>query len=161
MKPDKITIHCSASVPSDNYGFAQIDTIHKKRFGSKYRCRETGAYCGYMWIIKTDGTIEKGRSELSIGIHVKGHNSNNIGICLVGGIDKNGTATNNFTEAQFDALHYLVADIISRYGIKIENVKGHRDYSPDLNGDGVITSNEYIKECPCFDVKTWLANIGV
>jgi len=35
-------------------------------------------------------------------------------------------------------------------------VVGHRDLSPDLNGDGVITSEEWLKYCPCFDVREWL-----
>ncbi|MDA5624327.1 N-acetylmuramoyl-L-alanine amidase, partial [Pasteurella multocida] len=33
---------------------------------------------------------------------------------------------------------------------------GHRDLSPDLNGDGTITPNEWLKDCPCFDVWEWL-----
>ncbi|GAF75520.1 unnamed protein product, partial [marine sediment metagenome] len=33
---------------------------------------------------------------------------------------------------------------------------GHRDLSVDLNGDGVISKNEWMKQCPCFDVKTQL-----
>ena len=133
--------------------------MHKKRFGSKYRCKETGAYCGYMWIIRTDGTIEKGRAETSIGIHTKGHNTGNVGICLVGGINKKGKAVNNFNEAQMDALHWLVVDIISRRGITIDNIKGHRDYSPDLNGNGTIEPSEWVKMCPCFDVNEWLNSL--
>ena len=35
-------------------------------------------------------------------------------------------------------------------------VLGHRDTSPDLNGDGVIEPYEYVKACPCFDVKEFL-----
>ncbi len=27
------------------------------------------------------------------------------------------------------------------------------DTSPDLNGDGVIEPYEYVKACPCFDVR--------
>ncbi len=27
---------------------------------------------------------------------------------------------------------------------------------PDLNEDGVIEANEYVKVCPCFDVKEFL-----
>jgi N-acetylmuramoyl-L-alanine amidase len=34
-------------------------------------------------------------------------------------------------------------------------IKGHRDFSPDLNKDGKITSNEWIKQCPCFDVSEY------
>lgn len=35
----------------------------------------------------------------------------------------------------------------------VKQVLGHRDTSPDLNGDGVISPNEYMKACPCFDVQ--------
>ncbi|MBP1594036.1 MAG: N-acetylmuramoyl-L-alanine amidase, partial [Bacteroidetes bacterium] len=31
-------------------------------------------------------------------------------------------------------------------------VTGHRDLSPDLNGNGVIESHEWLKQCPCFNV---------
>ncbi len=32
-------------------------------------------------------------------------------------------------------------------------VCGHRDLSPDLNGNGEIEPEEWIKACPCFEVK--------
>ena len=35
----------------------------------------------------------------------------------------------------------------------IRQVIGHRDTSPDRNGDGIISPNEFIKMCPCFDVR--------
>lgn len=38
-------------------------------------------------------------------------------------------------------------------------IQGHRDFSPDLNKDGKITPNEWIKLCPCFDAKTEYANL--
>ena len=38
----------------------------------------------------------------------------------------------------------------------IKEGKGHRDYSPDTNGDGVISKYEWIKGCPCFDVQEWM-----
>ena len=28
---------------------------------------------------------------------------------------------------------------------------GHRDFSPDLNGNGIIEPWEWMKACPCFD----------
>lgn len=33
-------------------------------------------------------------------------------------------------------------------------VCGHRDLSPDLNGNGEIEPEEWVKMCPCFEVKT-------
>ena len=31
---------------------------------------------------------------------------------------------------------------------------GHRDTSPDLNGNGIVEPCEFIKACPSFDAKT-------
>lgn len=39
-------------------------------------------------------------------------------------------------------------------------IVGHRDLSPDKNGDGIITSNEWVKLCPSFDVTKWLNDIN-
>jgi N-acetylmuramoyl-L-alanine amidase len=30
---------------------------------------------------------------------------------------------------------------------------GHRDLSPDLNHNGEIEPEEWVKQCPCFDVR--------
>ena len=40
----------------------------------------------------------------------------------------------------------------------ILQVLGHRDTSADLNGDGVIEPYEYVKACPCFDVRSEFPN---
>jgi N-acetyl-anhydromuramyl-L-alanine amidase AmpD len=42
---------------------------------------------------------------------------------------------------------------VKDYKRKYPNAKvvGHRDLSPDLNGDGKITPNEWVKLCPCFN----------
>ena len=56
------------------------------------------------------------------------------------------------TEAQREALVRLVEDLRLVFP-SLQQVIGHRDTSPDLNGDGIISPNEYIKSCPCFDVK--------
>ncbi len=36
---------------------------------------------------------------------------------------------------------------------------GHRDLSPDLNGNGEIEPEEWIKECPCFDAVSILQDL--
>ncbi len=87
------------------------------------------------------------------GAHCKnGWNSHSIGICYIGGLDATGRPADTRTRAQKAALHKLVQEIMDRYPT-ITKVIGHRDTSPDLNGDGKITPNEWIKECPCFDVR--------
>ena len=56
------------------------------------------------------------------------------------------------TLAEREALVRLVEDLRLVFP-SLKQVIGHRDTSPDLNGDGIISPDEYIKSCPCFDVK--------
>ena len=89
-----------------------------------------------------------------IGAHVKGHNQHSLGICLVGGITQTGKNHGEYTEKQWFALHKLLQKLESEY--PSARICGHRDLSPDVNGDGTITPNEWLKDCPGFDVWTWL-----
>lgn len=139
-----ITVHCSAG--------PQSQTIEDIR---RYHIKNNGwSDIGYHFVIDTNGVVHAGRDLSKYGAHVRGHNKENIGICLIGGIE-NGLAVDNFTKAQKNALRTLVITLAFAFNIHADNVKGHRDWSPDLNKDGKITPNEYIKECPCFDVKEW------
>lgn len=146
-----ITVHATATPPDQDHDVASIRKMHLRRGFNDI---------GYHVLIKRDGTIELGRPFNRWGAHVKGHNRNNLGIVLVGGIDSNGKAEDNFTPEQYDSLREVLIDLVGVLGIKDGNIKGHRDWSPDLNGDGKITSNEFIKMCPCFDVKTFLDNLA-
>lgn len=55
------------------------------------------------------------------------------------------------TKAQKKALAELVSHLLALY--PKAKVSGHRDYSRDLNHDGVISPKEWIKSCPSFEVK--------
>ncbi|HDR1022134.1 TPA: N-acetylmuramoyl-L-alanine amidase [Pasteurella multocida] len=147
----KIVIHCSAtqngkSLATKTQTAAQvIDRWHKQRGYSRI---------GYHYVIDTDGTLETGRKVGEIGAHVKGHNKQSVGICLVGGITKDGKNHGEYTAAQWKTLHKLLRELESQH--PKAKIYGHRDLSPDLNGDGSITPNEWLKTCPCFDVWSWL-----
>ena len=88
------------------------------------------------------GLIEKGRDVKSIGSHVKGHNSNSIGICLIH--DKE-----LYTDKQLENYRNLTASLVKYYDIQIENVKGHyevdknKPFCPSLD---MIVERELIKE---------------
>ena len=82
----------------------------------------------------------------------KGYNSNSIGICYEGGLGEDGKPKDTRTDAQKSAIKELVGELVTKHPT-IEKVVGHRDLSPDADGDGVIESNEWIKACPCYDVK--------
>lgn len=146
---DAIVIHCSATRAGQDVRASDIDKWHRER---------GFAMIGYNYVIDLDGTVEKGRPLTMDGAHCntaglsgKVYNKHSIGICYVGGLDKHGRPADTRTPAQKIALVKLVNELMSRY--PIVEVIGHRDASPDKNGDGKITQNEWVKTCPCFDVK--------
>lgn len=147
---DKIIIHCSATKEGKDVTVEQIDKMHRKR----------GFACiGYHFVIYRDGSIHDGRDISKVGAHTTGYNTGSIGICYVGGLDKNGKIKDTRTYQQKDSLYKLVRELMKMYPIK--EVKGHRDYSPDTNGDGVISKYEWIKGCPCFEVSDFMKEYGL
>ncbi|MFJ3470080.1 N-acetylmuramoyl-L-alanine amidase [Pseudomonas sp. NPDC090203] len=140
-----LVVHCSATAPSQDIGAREITQWHIQRGFDTL---------GYHYVIRRDGSLETGRPENAIGAHVKGHNAKSVGVCLVGGVNRSGQPENNFTDRQFATLRRLLDQLQSRY--PKARVLGHRDLSPDLNGDGKITPDEFIKACPSFDVSAWL-----
>ena len=77
---------------------------------------------GYHYVIRKDGTIERGRPEWSIGSHAYGENSHSIGIHLSGDFEQAEP-----TPEQLDRCGALVADICDRYSIPIDraHIVGH------------------------------------
>ena len=148
-KVDAIIIHCSATREGQDIGAKEIDAMHKQRGFNGI---------GYHYVVRLDGKVEKGRNETAIGAHcnTKGfskesYNRHSIGICYVGGLDKAGKAKDTRTPEQKAALIDLINDICKRY--PIVELLGHRDTSPDKNGSGEIEPCEFIKMCPCYDVR--------
>ena len=146
---DSLVIHCSATRAGQDVRAADIDKWHKER---------GFAMIGYNYVIDLDGTVEVGRPLSMDGAHCntaglsgQSYNKHSIGICYVGGLDENGNPADTRTPEQKLSLANLVNKLCDEY--PITEVIGHRDASPDANGDGVISRNEWIKQCPCFDVK--------
>lgn len=143
----EIAVHCTATKEGVEVTMEDIDKWHKARGFNKQKL--SGHYCGYHYVIALDGTIMFGRYLSETGAHVKDHNSKSIGVCYVGGLDENGKAKDTRTDEQKDTLAWVISKLKSTF--KIDKVQGHRDYSPDTDGNGVVDSYEWIKACPCFD----------
>lgn len=134
-----LTVHCSATKPSVHVDAKVINRWHLARGFRKI---------GYHFVIRRDGVVEKGRDITEIGAHVAGHNTGNLGICLAGGLnEETGKPENNYTDDQFAALAELLIDLKKQF--PKTTIKGHRDF-PGVK-----------KDCPCFDVRTWLKQTGV
>ena len=144
MTPKYIIIHCSATAEGKDFKAKDIDRWHKQRGFKKI---------GYHYVIDLDGTVEKGRNDNEVGAQAIGYNDKSLGVVYIGGLDKDGkTPKDTRTEAQKQSMLKLVKELISKYNIPVKNVIGHRETSKDLNGDGVISPNEWIKACPSFEV---------
>lgn len=142
------TIHASATRPKYN---DNVDTIRKMHLDKGW------SDVGYHLVIRRDGEYELGRPFHRQGSQVRGHNKFNFGICLIGGVsDDTGKPENNYTEEQFQTLRDVLSVVCSEYQILTDRIKGHRDWFGDSNGDGVIDSRDWLKECPCFDVQDLL-----
>lgn len=128
-----LVVHCSATPPKQDIGVNEITRMHRQR---------GFLTIGYHFVIRRNGTVEDGRPVTSIGAHVEGFNAHSIGICLVGGLDKDLKPQNNFTEDQFAALAVLLQKLRKDFPKAV--IQGHRDF-PKVK-----------KECPCFDVREWV-----
>lgn len=137
----EIFIHCSATGPDTDIGAAEIRNWHLDRGWRGI---------GYHWVITRSGEVERGRDldddgdvAEHIGAHALGHNEHSLGICLVGGLDRDGNPDANYTRAQWASLEMLVANLTEpNHGVAAgARVRGHRDVSS--------------KACPCFDAGEW------
>lgn len=141
-----IAVHCTAS--------HQTETIEGLRQEFK---RKGWKNPGYHYVVSSDGTITQLLQEEKVSNGVKGYNSVTINVAYIGGIDEHGKAVDNRTEKQKKTLRSLLTMLHKKYPNAV--IQGHRDFSTDLNHDGKITSNEWIKVCPCFNAKEEYSNL--
>ena len=126
-KIDKIIVHCSATPEGKDYS---VDTIRK------WHLQRGFSDIGYHYIIYRDGSIHIGRDEFVIGAHCKGHNSNSIGVCYIGGCASDGkTPKDTRTSEQRQSLLNLLKELKVKY--PKASIHGHRDFAN--------------KACPSFD----------
>jgi len=112
---------------------------------------------GYHHEINADGEIENLWPIEKISNGVAGYNKNSIHISYKGGIDKKGNPIDNRTPEQIKSQISLVKKYKGMFPNAV--VLGHRDFSRDQNGNGIIDRWEWIKSCPAFDVRDWLISL--
>lgn len=133
-----LVIHAAATYPSMvDVDAATITEWHKER---GFRT------IGYHYIIKRDGTVEKGRPDNIQGAHVLHYNTwkdgLTLGICMAGGL-KEGTREpeDNFTDRQYASLTKLLTELHIRH--PEAKVVGHNYF-------------EESRACPCFDWQSYV-----
>ena len=123
-----IVVHCADTPKGKKFDINDVRKWHIEEGG--------WSDIGYHYVILLDGTIQLGRDLKTPGAHVKGYNSNSIGICYIGGANGEDTRTNE----QKASLVYLISTL--RRMFKKSIVLGHRDFK-NVN-----------KDCPCFNVES-------
>lgn len=130
-----IVLHYSATYADQDLGVADIRKMHLKNGWNDV---------GYHYIIKRDGTVQKGRQDNVVGAHVAGFNTGSLGICCIGGLERAtgpNVGVDNRTDAQKAATVRLVRDLLAKH--PGAQVVGHKDLKPT--------------QCPGFDVRSWWA----
>lgn len=133
---DKIIIHCSATPEGREVTVETIRRWHKNQGWSDI---------GYHYIIYLDGSVHEGRPIEMIGAHTTGQNTYSIGICYIGGCDKNMKPKDTRTAEQEASLVKLVKSLKERF--PGATVHGHNEYAA--------------RACPSFDVKKWVKEAGI
>ena len=129
-----IIVHCTDSDDSLDIGFREIDQWHNERGWLS----GTGISCGYHYVVRRSGKLEKGRPDWEVGAHVKGWNKNSIGIVWVGKKD--------IAKDQYHTLMATIRGLMNQYRVPVENVLGHCEI-------------DHLKTCPNLHMLKLRANL--
>lgn len=125
---NRIIVHCTATPEG------RVETVESVRRMHKAK---GWADIGYHYLIGLNGERWNGRNVNLVGAHCEGYNANSIGVCYVGGCDKNMKDKDTRTDKQKAALIALLKDLRKLY--PKAKIVSHRDL--DRKG----------KACPSFD----------
>lgn len=134
-KITEIIVHCADTPEGRDDKAADIERWHKAQGYNDI---------GYHYVVDIDGTIEPGRDVECVGAHCKGHNAQSVGVCYIGGRDKETFKPKDTrTPEQKESLLLLLKFLRAKY--PEAKIYGHNDFAQ--------------KACPCFDAKTEYAEI--
>jgi N-acetylmuramoyl-L-alanine amidase len=144
---NKLVAHCTATLQT-----ATVESLQRY-----WREKMKWTNPGYHYVILPDGTYRSLQDISKPSNGVAGHNIDSIHISYIGGVDAKGKAIDNRTPAQKETMRRLFTELKAKF--PSAKILGHRDFSPDKNGNGKVDYWERVKECPCFDAIPEYANI--
>lgn len=114
-RTDWIVLHHTGGAAGEDPDAARIDAAHR---GLGW------AGIGYHYLIRKDGTIERGRPAALAGAHAEGANARSVGIALCGNF-----CAEEPTGAQAESCAMLLAAVSAAEGVPLGagRVLGHRD----------------------------------
>lgn len=109
---------------------------------------------GYHYLIGTDGKVYEGRNEQFNGAHAYGHNSDSIGISLIGNFERGFLKD----EQEIGAIKFL-SDRCRYYQLKPNEIYGHRELDnadtvcPGRNVDMDLLRRKVLENMAIEDIK--------
>ena len=131
---NEIIVHCSATQEGKAFTTADIKKWHLARGFSDI---------GYHYVVYLDGSVHDGRNINIAGAHCTNHNAHSIGVCYIGGLDKNNKPKDTRTDAQKKSLLNLLTQLKKLY--PKANIYPHSKFSN--------------KACPCFNAEVEYKNL--
>ena len=129
-KTTEIILHCAATREGKDYTVNDIDRWHRDRGFTMI---------GYQFVIYRDGSIHRGRPVGTSGGHCTNHNYCSVGVCYIGGCDKDMKPKDTRTTEQKIAMIELVHYLCKKYNLSIYNVFCHNQFAK--------------KACPSFKIE--------
>lgn len=119
-RTDAIVVH---HVGNSTDADVSAATIHQWHLANGW------AGIGYHFVIRKDGTIERGRPQDTVGAHCYQHNQNTLGINLAGNFE-----IGDPTDAQVQSAIALLAELSLTYSLlpTASTIVGHRDLNSTL-----------------------------
>ncbi len=145
----EIHIHCSATKQ-----VVSADTIRRWHTSEPRNWSDIG----YHYVISNQ--IEFGRPVSRMPASARGHNKHAIAICYSGGLNPvTGEPEDTRSPRQKELMLKLIKQLKHIYPNAI--ILGHRDLSPDRDGDSKVEKSEWLKSCPCFPAEKWGFELGL
>ena len=139
----EVVVHWTGTYIDQDIGAEDVHSWHQARGWSG---------CGYHYVIRRDGTIERGRPINYTGAHAKanGHNNQSIGVSFVGGYtvpstgngSNSPTGSSSFTAAQNVAFNRFMATFYKAF--PGGQAFGHMDTDPSQKIDPGFSVANYV-----------------
>lgn len=115
QQTNMIVVHHTGNPTDDDLSAAEIHDSHKA---------QGWAGIGYHYVIRKDGTIERGRPRWAVGAHAYGRNRDTVGIHVCGNFE-----IARPTPEQLNSLSALIGELCNIYNLTAAKnvVVGHRD----------------------------------
>ena len=139
----EVVVHWTGTYIDQDIGAEDVHSWHQQRGWSG---------CGYHYVIRRDGTIERGRPINYTGAHAKanGHNNQSIGVSFVGGYtvpstgngSNSPTGSSSFTAAQNVAFNRFMSTFYKAF--PGGQAFGHMDTDPSQKIDPGFSVANYV-----------------